>query len=191
MKPGIVNLPAQARATGAKASDRLREEFSVPAVLYGPTVEENTNLAVSELALEKILAEPRVQFIDLDLDGTTHRVIVKNVDFHPVTDRPIHADFLLLSDEHEVGLTVPVMLKGVSPGVIKGGRLYQSMRKMRIKGLPASIPALVEIDISGMDIGATVKIKDLELGDVKPMEPLSTTIVVVNPLRGGAKNIKG
>lgn len=191
MKPGIVNLPAQARATGAKASDRLREEFSVPAVLYGPTVEKNTNLAVSELALEKILAEPRVQFIDLDLDGTTHRVIVKNVDFHPVTDRPIHADFLLLSDEHEVGLTVPVMLKGVSPGVIKGGRLYQSMRKMRIKGLPASIPALVEIDISGMDIGATVKIKDLELGDVKPMEPLSTTIVVVNPPRGGAKNIKG
>lgn len=191
MKPGIVNLPAQARATGAKASDRLREEFSVPAVLYGPTVEENTNLAVSELALEKILAEPRVQFIDLDLDGTTHRVIVKNVDFHPVTDRPIHADFLLLSDEHEVGLTVPVMLKGVSPGVIKGGRLYQSMRKMRIKGLPASIPALVEIDISGMDIGATVKIKDLELGDVNPMEPLSTTIVVVNPPRGGAKNIKG
>lgn len=190
MQPGIVNLEATVRKTGAKASDALRREFSVPAVLYGPTLEENKYLSISELALEKILAEPKVQFIDLQVEGETHRVIVKQVDFHPVTDRPVHADLLLLADDHEVGITLPIMLKGTSKGVVKGGRLYQSMRQMRIKGLPADIPAYMEVDISPLDIGNTVKIKDLDLRNIKAMEPLSTTIVVINPPRGGAKNIK-
>lgn len=190
MKPGIVNLEVKARETGAKASEALREGFSVPAVLYGPTMQENKYFAVGEVAIEKILREPSLQFVELQ-DGTnSFKTVIKNVDFHPVTDRPLHIDFLLLDDNHEVGVTVPINLKGTSKGVTIGGRLYQSMRQMRIKGLPADLPAFVNIDITNLEIGNTVKIKDLELSPVRSMEPLSTTIVVVNPPRGGSKNIK-
>lgn len=190
MKPGIVKLTAQIREKGAKASQELRGSFSVPAVLYGPTVQENILLAVGEVAVEKILNNPQLQFVELQAGDKTYLSVIKNVDFHPITDRPLHIDFILLDDAHEVGVIVPVKLKGTSKGVTIGGRLYQSVRQMRIKGLPNDLPSIVEIDITEMEIGNTVKVKDLDLGNVTSLEPKSTTIVVVNPPKGGAKNIK-
>lgn len=190
MKPGIVKLTAQIREKGAKASQELRGSFSVPAVLYGPTVQENILLAVGEVAVEKILNNPQLQFVELQAGDKTYLTVIKNVDFHPITDRPLHIDFILLDDAHEVGVIVPVKLKGTSKGVTIGGRLYQSVRQMRIKGLPNDLPSIVEIDITEMEIGNTVKVKDLDLGNVTSLEPKSTTIVVVNPPKGGAKNIK-
>lgn len=190
MKPGIVKLTAQIREKGAKASQELRGSFSVPAVLYGPTVQENIVLAVGEVAVEKILNNPQLQFVELQAGDKTYLSVIKNVDFHPITDRPLHIDFILLDDAHEVGVIVPVKLKGTSKGVTIGGRLYQSVRQMRIKGLPNDLPSIIEIDITEMEIGNTVKVKDLDLGNVTSLEPKSTTIVVVNPPKGGAKNIK-
>lgn len=190
MKPGIVKLTAQVREKGAKASEELRGSFSVPAVLYGPTVQENILLAVGEVAVEKILNNPQLQFVELQAGDKTYLSVIKNVDFHPITDRPLHIDFILLDDAHEVGVVVPVKLKGTSKGVTIGGRLFQSVRQMRIKGLPNDLPSLIEINITEMEIGHTIKVKDLDLGNVKSMEPKSTTIVVVNPPKGGSKNIK-
>lgn len=190
MKPGIVKLTAQIREKGAKASQELRGSFSVPAVLYGPTVQENIVLAVGEVAVEKILNNPQLQFVELQAGDKTYLSVIKNVDFHPITDRPLHIDFILLDDAHEVGVIVPVKLKGTSKGVTIGGRLFQSVRQMRIKGLPNDLPSIIEIDITEMEIGNTVKVKDLDLGNVTSLEPKSTTIVVVNPPKGGAKNIK-
>jgi len=131
-----------------------------------------------------------LQFVELHEGDNTYLSVIKNVDFHPVTDRPLHIDFILLDDAHEVNVVVPVKLKGTSKGVVIGGRLFQSVREMRIKGLPNELPSLIEIDISDMEIGHTVKVRDLNIGNVKSMEPQSTTIVVVNPPKGGSKNIK-
>jgi len=116
MKPGIVKLTAQTRGKGAKASEELRGSFSVPAVLYGPTVQENKLLAVGEVALEKILNDLHLQFVELHEGDNTYLSVIKNVDFHPVTDRPLHIDFILLDDAHEVNVVVPVKLKVLLKG---------------------------------------------------------------------------
>ncbi len=183
--PELVKLEGTVRELSRKSTKDLRENSRVPAVLYGPEVKENLHFSISEIELEKILKKKSTKLQELTLDGKAYKTLLKRVEYHPVTDRPLHADFYVLSDKHKVTLRVPIRLIGTARGITEqGGRLFQPMNFMRIRVYPADIPAEFEIDISQMKIGDSLHVSDLDLGDIIPIDSLSRTIVNIRPPKG-------
>jgi len=182
-KPEVVSMKTTPRTTGQKNANKLREEELIPVVVYGPEIEENLHLSIDENELEDILAVSRTQIIELEVqEGQTIRALLKNVEFHPVTDRALHADFYALSDKHKVTLKIPIRLTGVAKGVTDGGgRVFQPMHIIRLKTLPEDIQAEYTLDITPLGIGDSLHVSDLELGDVTPLNDLSRTIVTIRP----------
>jgi len=186
-KPEVIELEAQVRDTGKKAVKKLRDDLRVPAVLYGPDVNENIHFSVDELELEKILSVSRTQLQKLTVDGEKYQTLLKQVDFHPVTDRPLHADFYALAEDHKVTLRVPIHLDGVAQGVTEGGgRVFQPMHILRIRVLPENIPADYVLDITELAIGDSLHVRDLELEGIEPLDDLSRTIVTIRPPKSEA-----
>lgn len=167
------------------AIKEVRDAHRVPAVLYGPEVEENVHFSVDELELEKLLKRRQTKLQDLTINGKTYKTLLKRVEFHPVTDKPLHADFYALAENHKVTLRVPIQLIGTARGIIEqGGRLFTPMSFMRIRVLPKNIPAEFEVDISELKIGDALHVSDLDLDGIIPIDSLSRTIVTIRPPKG-------
>ncbi|HET6528397.1 MAG TPA: 50S ribosomal protein L25 [Balneolaceae bacterium] len=180
--PEVVNLAGKKRKTGRKAADALRDAERVPSVLYGPEIDENVYFSIDELEFEKILSVSKRQIIELSIDGETYRTLLKKTEFHPLSDRPVHVDFYVLSDDHQVTLSVPIHLEGTPIGVTEGGgRIFQPMHILRIRVTPDRIPGVYAIDISGLAIGDSLHVRDLELEGITPLDDLSRTLVTIRP----------
>ncbi|MBO6522217.1 MAG: 50S ribosomal protein L25 [Balneolaceae bacterium] len=183
--PELVKLEGAPRELSKQANRALRAEKRVPAVLYGPEVEENVHFSIDELELEKILRRAQTKLQELTIDGKVYKTLLKRTEFDPVTDRPIHADFYVLSDNHKVTLRVPVRIKGTPRGVVEGGgRLFQPMKFIRIRVLPEFIISEFEVDVSPLNIGNSFHVGDLELEGIIPLDALSRTIVTIRPPKG-------
>jgi large subunit ribosomal protein L25 len=180
--PEVFEIKGKVRKTGRKAADALRDSLRVPAVLYGPKIDENIHFSVDELELEKILSVSKRQIIELEVDGATYKTLMKKTEYHPVTDRPVHLDLYALADDHKVSLSVPIRLEGVPVGVSDGGgRIFQPMHILRIKVLPQDIPGDYTVDISDLEIGDNLHVRDLELEGITPLDDLSRAIVTIRP----------
>jgi large subunit ribosomal protein L25 len=189
-KPNIIELAATPRNIDPKRLDNSRKEDLIPAVIYGPGVKENLHFNIPRLALEKILKVKSLQFIKLNFeDGTSVNTIVKTTQFHPVTDAPLHVDFYALDESTPVTVTIPIRLTGTSPGVIEGGRLYQSLRKLSVSALPSSLPSELVVDIGKLKIGHNLKVRTLKLQGLTPLMSPDRTILVIRPPRGGMAKI--
>lgn len=185
--PDVIELKGELRKTGRKAADALRDALRVPAVLYGPKIEENVHFSIDELELENILSVSKRQIIELEVDGENYKTLLKSTDFHPVSDRVIHADFYVLDEEHKVTLSVPVRVTGTAIGVTEGGgRVFQPMHILRIRTYPDKIPGDYTVDISELDIGDSVHVRDLDLEDIEVLDEGSRTIVTVVPPKSEA-----
>ena len=185
--PEVFTLKGEKRETGRKVADALRDAMRVPAVLYGPEVEENIHFSIDELELEKILSNSRRQIIELEVDGNTYKTLLKTTDFHPVSDRAIHADFYVLDDDHKVTLSVPLRLTGSAIGVTDGGgRVFQPMHILRIRTFPENIPGAYSIDITELEIGDSFHVRDLDLEDIEALDDGSRTIVTIVPPKSEA-----
>ena len=183
--PVVTKLEGIKRELGRKSASDLRATRRVPAVLYGPNVTDNIHFSVDEIALEKILAVPTTKLQDITIDGQNYRTLLKNVEFDPVTDKPLHADFYVLSDSHPVSLRVPIRLIGTPRGVLEGGgRMFQPLKIMRIKVLPERIPADFSLDVSHLQIGDTLRVSDVEMDGIIPLDATTRTIVVIKPPKG-------
>lgn len=181
-QPELYQLEGEKRELGSKVSETLRENLRIPAVLYGPKVEENIHFSISEVDLEKILSVSQTKLQTLTVDGKEYKTLLKNVEFDPVTDRALHADFYVLDDETPVKLRVPIRLKGVAIGVRDGGgRVFQPMRIVRIKVLPNKIPAMFELDISDLEIGDSLHVSELDMEGIDPLDDPRRTIVTIAP----------
>lgn len=182
MKPTKYELKAETRDLGKKSSDALRDEKRVPAVLYGPRVEENIHFSVAEIDLEKILSVPQTKLQKLEIDGKEYDTLLKRVEFHPVTDRPIHADFYKLEDDIPLSLNIPVVLVGTAKGVREsGGRVFQPVRRIMVRVLPENIPAQFEIDITALGVNQSLSVGDLEADGIEILDDASRTIVTIAP----------
>lgn len=186
--PEVVELKGELRETGRKVADALRDSKRVPCVLYGPAVDENIHFSIDELSLEKeILSVSKRQIIELEIDGTTYKTLLKTADYHPVSDRPIHIDFYALDENTEVTLSVPIRLTGTAVGVKEGGgRVFQPMHILRIRVLPEDIPGDYSIDITELEIGDNLHVRDLELEGIVPLDDLDRTIVTIRPPKSEA-----
>jgi large subunit ribosomal protein L25 len=151
---------AEARDVKVKAAD-IRKQGRIPAVLYGPNV--NEHFSVTHNDIKKLVYTPDFKVGEVELGGTNHKCIVKDVQFHPVTDQIRHIDFLLLKEGTKVKVELPVKFKGVSPGVKEGGTLMQSMRKVKVKLDPKDLVDELFVDISELTLGNSIRVKDLEV----------------------------
>lgn len=184
--PKVVELEVNVRESGSTPSEQLRKQKLVPAVVYGPGVEENVNIALPELDVEKTLSSVDKEFLLIKVNGSEYKCIIQKVDFHPVTDRPIHVDLYATSEDKEFTITVPIRLEGVSPGVTEGGRLYQPLRELQIKCLPANMPAEFVVNIGKMQIGNTLKVRRIKPKNLQILTPGERTIVVIRPPKGAS-----
>ena len=146
---------------GKKDADQLRATERVPGVLYGGS--EQVHFHVSEIELKKLVYSPDVYRLDFDVNGKVYPAIIKDMQFHPVTDRILHMDCLELVDGKEVEVALPVRTTGSSIGVRNGGRLATNYRRLPVRALPSAIPECVEVDITEVKIGDSVRVRDIEL----------------------------
>lgn len=183
--PEVTKIEGIKRELGRKSASDLRASRRVPAVLYGPNVTDNIHFSVEEIALEKILSVPTTKLQDIIIDGQNYRTLLKNVEFDPITDKPLHADFYVLSESHPVSLKVPIRLIGTPRGVLEGGgRMFQPLKIMRIKVLPNKIPADFSLDVSHLIIGDALRVSDVEMDGIIPLDASTRTIVVIKPPKG-------
>ena len=160
-------LPAEARERAGKGASRaLRREGRVPAVIYGGK-EEPSPIHVEEKELVKQLMTGHFMnsIVNIEIGGDTVRTLPKDVALHPVTDRPTHVDFLRLSRDATVEVQIPVIFtnEDASPGLKKGGVLNVVRHELDLVCPATSIPAEVEIDVTGKDVGDSIHISEVSL----------------------------
>jgi large subunit ribosomal protein L25 len=166
---------------GKRDAKELRYEGKVPAVLYGGATQ--THFAVSVADLKPVVYTPVVHFIDVDVAGTKTQAIIKDIQFHPLTDEIIHVDFLALDATKPVTIEIPVRLTGTSPGVKTGGKLVQKLRKLRIKALPADHIDNIDVSIETLEVGKSIRVSDLKLEKLIITNSIEDTIVSVTTSR--------
>ncbi|MEL6616562.1 MAG: 50S ribosomal protein L25 [Bacteroidota bacterium] len=160
----ITLTAAEPRGTGKKEVKAVRRDDRVPCVLYGPTTEP-VHFSVPQLDLRPLIHTSETYRVEVSVDGEDYEAILKDVDFHPITDEALHADFLALTAGQTLTLTVPIQLEGTAPGVKAGGQLAQPLYELEIQSLPKDIPGHIAIDISSLEVGDSLHVYDLDLGD--------------------------
>jgi large subunit ribosomal protein L25 len=166
---------------GKRDAKELRYQALVPAVLYGgPT---QTHFAVSAADLKAVVYTPVVHFINLEIAGAKSQAIIKDLQFHPLTEQIIHVDFLLLDEKKPITIEIPVKLTGTSPGVKTGGKLVQKLRKLRVKALPKDHLDTIDVSISELEVGKSVKVADVNAGKLIITNAKEDTIVSVTTSR--------
>jgi large subunit ribosomal protein L25 len=166
---------------GKRDAKELRYEGKVPAVLYGGT--EQIHFAVVATDLKEAIYTPEANFLEIEINGAKNKAIIKELQFHPLTDLLLHVDFLQLFDDKEILMEIPVKLTGTSPGVKMGGKLVQKLRKLRVKALPANMPQVVEVSISKLEVGNLFRVRDLEKANYVITNTPEDTIVSVGMSR--------
>ena len=178
-----VQLEATSRSEVRKKSalNALRKEGRIPAVLYGG--KENVNFHVNEIAFSKLITTHEVYFIDLNFGDKTIKAVISDVQFHPVTDKPIHIDFMEVFEDKPVTIGVPVAFTGASKGVLAGGKRREKLSKMTLRALPAHLPEVVTIDITNVKIGGSIKVKDVSVENVECLDNENAVIIAVKTSR--------
>ena len=148
---------------GRRASRAARREGLIPCELYG--LEQNIHFSVRPIDIKHLVYTPDFKLADVEIDGQVYRSLMKSIQFHPVTDEVLHVDFLKLEDDRKVKVEVPIKFKGVSPGVKNGGNLTEKVKRVSINALPAHLIAEVVLDISNLDLGQSLRIRDIHLSD--------------------------
>ncbi|MBR3744009.1 MAG: 50S ribosomal protein L25 [Bacteroidales bacterium] len=164
------------RTVGRKADVReVRAAGKVPCVVYGNGV-ENISFAVDEKELKNLTHTPYCHIVDLDVDGQKFIALLHEVQYHPVTDRALHADFLAVSESKPVVVEVPVIITGNSVGVRAGGKLQVSRRKLKISGLIKDLPDDLTVDVTPLAIGKRITAGDLKFDNISIVNPKATII---------------
>lgn len=163
---------------GKTSSKELRDKAEVPCVLYGG--KDQVHFAVPMYLFKDLVYTPDAHTVDLNVEGKKYKAILQDIQFHPVNDLILHADFLELDDKKEVKMEVPVHVVGHSVGVAKGGKLVQKLRKVKLSALPANLPDFVSIDVTDLDLGKTLKVSAIETKNYRILNPPSVPLVSID-----------
>ena len=170
---------------GKKDTKALRKAELVPCVMYG-NGQDQVHFATPAKNFKKILFTPETYIIDFDINGKTYKTILQDVQYHPVSDEVLHADFLIVSEDKPITVTLPITLEGSAAGVMRGGKPKKGIRKVKVCGLIKDLPDYVKVNISNVNINEAIKVKDLNIENVTPVTPDYTVIFAVNMARGAA-----
>ena len=170
---------------GRTESQAIRAEGNVPCVLYGGA--EQVHFSAPAILFRELLYSPNIYEVALNIEGDEYRAILQEAQFHPVSDALLHADFLLVTDKKPIKIAVPVRLIGTAPGVQKGGKLVTRVRKLRVKGTVENIPDFIDVDVSGLDLGKSVRVGQIPVKNIEMLEQASNpvaSIEIPRALRG-------
>ena len=161
-----INVTGQKRTDlGKKASKTLRKEGLVPCNLYGQATADGKPVAMSFACpmteLRKVVYTPHIYVINHVIDGESHTAIMKELQFHPVTDALLHVDFLEVNDQKPITIGIPVKLVGLAQGVRDGGRMNLSIRKINVTAPYQQIPEHLDVDVTALKIGKSIKVGEL------------------------------
>lgn len=173
-----IKLNVESRDLGKTAAKAVRNAGNVPCVLYGSEMEP-VHFQVAEFSLRPLIYTHEMHTVDIVLDGDEWSCILRDIDFDPVTDRPIHVDFQLLREGQEIRMTVPIQLIGTPAGQLEGGVTQQIISEVEISCLPQDIPGHVELDVTELNIGDTLHVSDIAIENVTILTSLDRTIVTV------------
>lgn len=176
---------------GKTASSTVRKEDLVPCVLYGS--EGNINFTVDYNKLKKVIYTDKFVIAEISVGGKEVKAIVKEIQFHPVTDRMLHIDFQQLIDGQRVKTEIPIVLKGFAKGQQAGGKLELKVRKLKVKADSKSIPSKIEVDITNLEMGKSLRVRDIKVDGVDIITsgaiPVAT-VSIPRALRGAAAEAK-
>lgn len=175
-------------ATGKKATRELRAENGVPCVLYGVKKDENgapvaTAFTVPTDGLRNLVYTPHIYLVNLDIDGKKVTAIMKDIQFHPVTDRILHVDFLQVEENRPIMMEVPVQLQGLAEGVKAGGKLALQSRKLKVKALYKDIPERLVVDVTDLGLGKTIKVGELNFENLTLLNAKEAVVCAVKLTR--------
>jgi large subunit ribosomal protein L25 len=181
MKSVELKATSRGEVRSKSALKALRKEGRVPAVIYGS--QDNINFHVDEITFSKLIHTTEVYFIDLVMEDKTVKAVIKDVQFHPVTDKVIHIDFMEVVDNKLVSMDIPVVFNGKSIGVMNGGKRREKLRKILCKALPKDMPEVISVEISQLKIGMDIKVKDIKIDGVEFLNAPNAVVIAVKTSR--------
>lgn len=183
-----VSLSGTPRAyVGKKDAKKQRREGKIPCVMYGG--EKQIHFTIEENKFNKIIFTPDVYAIKLNLDGKEFDAILQDIQYHPVQDHVLHADFLEVIPGKPVKVAIPIKTVGNAPGVIAGGVLFLKMKKLLLEGLLENIPEIIEVDISKLKIGDSILVKDLSIENINILSIANEAVATVKTARAAMMSV--
>ena len=180
-----VQLSGSLRANVGKVNAKaVREKGNVPCVIYGG--KEQIHFEADIRAFKPVIFTPNAHIVEIDLGGKVYKTVLQEAQYHKINDKLIHADFLEIVDGKPVTANIPVLITGQSDGVKKGGKLVLKMRKLKARGIAATLPDAIEIDITKLDIGDSVAVGDINVAGATLLNAKNVSVVSVTTTRAVA-----
>lgn len=173
---------SERKELGQKASAALRKQDLIPCVLYG-CKKENTNFTVSKSDVRKLIYTPEIFEVKLTIGNKNCSAVIKEIQFHPVTDNILHIDFLEVDDKKPIVFKVPVKTEGLAVGVKAGGKLSLEMKRMKVKGLCKNIPEYVVVNVENLEVGKSIKAGELSFPNIEIVDNKESLVVCVKSTR--------
>ena len=184
-----ISVNAQKRTeTGKKASKLLRKEGLVPCNLYGEKKDEKGlpeafSFGVPASEMRKVIYSPHVYVVNINIDGKEHKAIIKELQFHPTTDALLHADFYEVNETKAITVGIPVKIVGHAQGVRDGGKLQLQIRKINVTAPYKNIPEVLEIDVTSLELGKSIKVGSLSFEGLEIATPKEVIVCSVKTTR--------
>ena len=174
--------------TGKKATKQLRKEGGVPCNLYGEARGENglpqaLSFCVPASGLRKLVYTPEIYSVNLDVDGKKYTAVMRELQFHPVSDQLLHVDFYEVNETKPIVMEVPIKLNGLAEGVRAGGKLAANVRKLKVRAPYTQIPERLDIDVTSLGLGKTIKAGELQFEGLELVTPASVVVCQVKMTR--------
>lgn len=159
--------------------NQIREEGNVPCVVYGPALKEQIHFYTPAILFKNLVYTPDVHIVDLNIEGEKMKAVLKDTQFHPVSEMMLHADFLAFSPEKPIKFEIPVEIVGTAPGVQKGGKLEFKTRRIAVKGLASNLPDKIKADVSNLDLGKSVRVGEIKAEGFEILTSPNVTIATI------------
>ena len=162
---------------GKKDAKKLRVQELVPSVMYGG--DEVIHFAIPFSELRQLIYTPSSFLVEIDLDGKVYKAIMQDVQWHPIEEQILHIDFLRIKEGHPMKMEIPINIIGHAKGIKAGGKLKVNMRKLKIKALAENFPDTIDIDVTKLGLGQSIKVGDITIENVELLDGKSNVVVTV------------
>ncbi len=162
---------------GKAGSQKLRDEGLVPCVLYGGN--EQIHFYSPMILFRDLVYTNEAHFVHINIEGLEAQAILQEVQFHPVSEIILHADFLRISEDRKIKMNIPARLVGQAPGVSKGGTLVQKRSSLKVYAFPKDMPDHIDVDVTALDFHHAIKVGDIKSAGLEFMDPKQASVAVV------------
>lgn len=166
---------------GKKESKAVRKQGMVPCTIYGKG--ETIHFSIDAKALKPLIYTPQSYLVEFDIEGTKEVGVMREVQYHPVTDTVLHVDFYHVIPGKPIAIDIPVKLVGNSEGVKQGGKLILSKRKLRVSADMEHLPDSLDVDVTTLGLGKSIFVGDLQFDNITLLTPASTAVCAVKMTR--------